>query len=72
MQAVNEVDGYFKYDQAEQQAVQQQKPWARDPHFFKQCAALRSASCCGVVSALSVSGTWARNERAVRSAWTSS
>ena len=35
---VNEVDSLFKYDRAEQQAVQQQKPWARDPHFFKQCA----------------------------------
>ncbi len=30
------VDGYFKYNQAEQQAIQQQKPWARDPHYFKQ------------------------------------
>lgn len=35
---VNAVDGLFRYDRAEQQAVQQQKPWARDPHFFKQCA----------------------------------
>jgi COP9 signalosome complex subunit 5 len=34
--AVSEVDGYFRYNQAEQQAIQAQKPWARDPHYFKQ------------------------------------
>ncbi len=36
IQPVSEVDGYFRYNQAEQQAIQQQKPWARDPHYFKQ------------------------------------
>ena len=36
IQAVSEVDGYFKFNLAEQQAIQQQKPWARDPHYFKQ------------------------------------
>ena len=29
-------DLLFKYDHAEQQVVQQQKPWTKDPHFFKQ------------------------------------
>ncbi len=36
VQAVSDVDAYFKYDAASQQAIQQQKPWAKDPHFFKQ------------------------------------
>lgn len=31
-----DVDALFKYDHAEQQIVQQQKPWTKDPHFFKQ------------------------------------
>ena len=36
IQQVEDVDSLFKYDQAEQTAVQQQKPWSKDPHFFKQ------------------------------------
>lgn len=28
-------DGMFRYDEVQQKAVQQQKPWARNPHFFK-------------------------------------
>lgn len=35
VQEISDADSYFKYEQVEQQAVQQQKPWARDPHFFK-------------------------------------
>jgi COP9 signalosome complex subunit 5 len=35
-QQADSVDSYFKYDQAEQTAIQQQKPWSKDPHFFKQ------------------------------------
>ncbi len=31
-----EVDALFRYDASEQQVVQQQKPWSKDPHFFKQ------------------------------------
>lgn len=31
------VDALFKYDHQEQQLVQQQKPWSKDPHHFKQC-----------------------------------
>lgn len=30
-----EVDALFRYDASEQQVVQQQKPWSKDPHFFK-------------------------------------
>ena len=30
-------DAYYKYDHASQQALQQQKPWTKDPHYFKQC-----------------------------------
>jgi hypothetical protein len=26
----------YRWDPAEQQALQQQRPWARDPHYFKQ------------------------------------
>lgn len=28
-------DAMFRYDEVQQKAVQQQKPWARNPHFFK-------------------------------------
>lgn len=28
-------DALFRYDEVQQKAVQQQKPWARNPHFFK-------------------------------------
>lgn len=33
---LSEADSLFKYSREEQQAVQQQKPWARDPQFFKR------------------------------------
>lgn len=33
---VSDVDSMFKYDHSEHQAVQQQKPWTRDPHYYKQ------------------------------------
>jgi COP9 signalosome complex subunit 5 len=34
---VEEVEkGLFKYDASEQQMMQQQRPWAKDPHHFKQ------------------------------------
>eukprot|EP00879_Flechtneria_rotunda_P030406 GHRR01033035.1.p1 GENE.GHRR01033035.1~~GHRR01033035.1.p1 ORF type:complete len:141 (+),score=35.16 GHRR01033035.1:244-666(+) len=29
------TDVLYKYDQAEQQAIQSQKPWTKDPHYFK-------------------------------------
>lgn len=32
---VEPSDALFRYDQEQQTAVQQQKPWARNPHFFK-------------------------------------
>lgn len=31
----SEVEQFYHYDNAEQQAMQQQKPWSKDPHFFK-------------------------------------
>jgi COP9 signalosome complex subunit 5 len=34
--AGEDVDALFKYNVAESQAVQQQKPWSKDPHFFRQ------------------------------------
>lgn len=36
VQAVDDTDALWKYNAAEQSAVQQQKPWTKDPHFFKQ------------------------------------
>lgn len=41
---LSEADSLFKYNREEQQAVQQQKPWARDPQFFKQCVLTVMAS----------------------------
>lgn len=35
VQQVDDIDALFKYNAAEMQAVQQQKPWSKDPHFFK-------------------------------------
>ncbi len=31
-----DVDALFRYDAAEQQVTQQAKPWAKDPHHYKQ------------------------------------
>jgi hypothetical protein len=42
VQNVEDIDALFKYNAAEMQAVQQQKPWSKDPHFYKQCVPLRS------------------------------
>ena len=36
VQHVDEVEGFFRYNHAEQQAILQQKPWSKDPHLFKQ------------------------------------
>ncbi|GAX77055.1 hypothetical protein CEUSTIGMA_g4501.t1 [Chlamydomonas eustigma] len=35
VQSVEDTDALFKYDAALDRAVQQQKPWSKDPHFFK-------------------------------------
>jgi hypothetical protein len=32
-----QADAYYKYDQAELQALQQQRPWSKDPAYFKKC-----------------------------------
>lgn len=31
-----EADKIFRYDEAQQSQVQAQKPWTKDPHFFKK------------------------------------
>lgn len=36
VQQVDEVEGYFRYNQAEQQGIQQQRPWSKNPNHFKQ------------------------------------
>lgn len=33
---VASTDALYKYDHAEQQAIQSQKPWTKDPQYFKQ------------------------------------
>ncbi|XP_024532465.1 COP9 signalosome complex subunit 5a isoform X1 [Selaginella moellendorffii] len=33
--AVDSCDSIYAYDEAAQSAIQQQKPWTRDPHYFK-------------------------------------
>ncbi len=30
------ADALYKYDEAEQRSIQTQKPWTKDPHYFKQ------------------------------------
>jgi hypothetical protein len=40
MEAVSSVDAYFQYDNDEQQAIMSQKPWMKDPGYYKKCAAL--------------------------------
>ena len=31
------ADSYYRYDLAEQQQLQREKPWSKDPHYFKRC-----------------------------------
>jgi len=33
--AASDSDAIFEYDADSQSSIQQQKPWTRDPHFFK-------------------------------------
>jgi hypothetical protein len=37
VQTVADVDALYRHDEAEQKAIQAQKPWTKDPHYFKQC-----------------------------------
>ena len=32
---ISEIEEIYKYDRQSQQAMQQAKPWEKDPHFFK-------------------------------------
>lgn len=32
----SDLDALYKYDPEEQKAIQAQKPWTKDPHYFKQ------------------------------------
>lgn len=36
VQPASEVDALFRYDPQEQAAIQAQRPWTRDPHYFKK------------------------------------
>ena len=38
VQRETEADAYYKHDQAGLQALQQQRPWTKDPHYFKRYA----------------------------------
>eukprot|EP00898_Chlorokybus_atmophyticus_P003091 jgi/Chlat1/3783/Chrsp259S03917 len=33
---LSEADTIFRYDEAQQLAIQQHKPWSKDPHYFKK------------------------------------
>lgn len=33
----SDLDALYRYDAEEQKAIQAQKPWTRDPHYFKRC-----------------------------------
>lgn len=32
----SDLDRLYRYDPEEQKAIQQLKPWTKDPHYFKQ------------------------------------
>jgi COP9 signalosome complex subunit 5 len=34
--AVQQQDALFKYDAQQQRDIQTQRPWTKDPHYFKQ------------------------------------
>lgn len=36
VQVVEDTDELFRYNADEDRAIQVQKPWTKDPHFFKQ------------------------------------
>ena len=36
VQQRGDVDSLYVYDNAEQQAIQHEKPWTRDPNYFKR------------------------------------
>ena len=36
VQPTDNVDSYYAYNAAEQQAIQQQRPWTKDPQYFKR------------------------------------
>ena len=36
VQITGGADGFFTYNAAEQQAIQQQKPWTKDPQYFQK------------------------------------
>lgn len=46
VQPADEVEGFFRYNQAEQQAIQQQKPWSKEPHLFKQLGVIPTFIGC--------------------------
>ena len=51
IQNIEGSDAYYVYDGAEQQALQHQKPWTKDPHYFKQCVS--DHRCCWQILAAS-------------------
>ena len=34
--AQDAVEGYFRYDEQEHKTLQNQKPWTKDPDYFKK------------------------------------
>ena len=34
--STSDIDAIYRWDAEEQRAIQNQKPWAKDPNYFKQ------------------------------------
>ena len=39
--SASDMDALYRYDAAEQKAIQEARPWKNDPHYFKRCGARR-------------------------------
>lgn len=33
----SDIEALYKWDPQEQRKIQQEKPWTKDPHYFKRC-----------------------------------
>ena len=34
---VADLDRFYRWDAEEQRAIQAERPWTKDPHYFKRC-----------------------------------
>jgi hypothetical protein len=61
-----DVEALYRFDPAEQSAMQQQRPWAKDPHFFKRCGGGRGPERGGAGDAAAAPAPLARGAAARR------